>query len=58
MLVDGFRAVRDVQETNPEFIDCLKDVSIESMYIDPVRRITTVSPILHYYPNNKLKQIR
>ncbi|XP_075226237.1 trimethyllysine hydroxylase isoform X2 [Lycorma delicatula] len=58
LLVDGFRAVKDVEETNREFIDCLKSVSVESMYIEPNRYFTMMSPILHYHPNNQLKQIR
>ncbi|XP_039289113.1 trimethyllysine dioxygenase, mitochondrial isoform X2 [Nilaparvata lugens] len=58
LLVDGFRAVADVEKVNPDYVQCLRNVKVESYYSDDTRFITNVDSILKYSPNNRLNQIR
>ncbi|RZF40007.1 hypothetical protein LSTR_LSTR002410 [Laodelphax striatellus] len=58
LLVDGFRAVNDVENVNPDFVKCLKNVKVESYYSDETRLITHFDSILKYSPCNRLNQIR
>ncbi|XP_054272159.1 trimethyllysine dioxygenase, mitochondrial-like [Macrosteles quadrilineatus] len=58
ILVDGFRAARQVEVEHPQHYECLKTVHTEYQYIEKGYHLSQMSPVISHWPEGKIKQIR
>lgn len=58
LLVDGFRAAKDVYMSNPLFYKCLQSVAVEFQFIGTEYYHACTSPVLRFSEDGQLEQIR
>lgn len=58
ILVDGFRAAREVEHETPELYNYLRTVHTEFHYIENDNHLTSLTTMIHHKPDNNINQIR